>query len=201
MKKAIIGAGGFAREVYFSHTSLERENIYFFISDELYNSSYNDLKVFPLSSLNINEYEVIVAIGDPEQRSKIVNSLPTNTKYFTYIHPSVQILDYASCNIGKGSIICAGTILTTNINIGDHCHLNLHTTIGHDTTLNNFITTAPGVKISGNCIIDNLVYLGTNCSIKQKIKICSNVTIGMNAAVVKDILLPGTYVGVPAKYK
>ena len=68
-----------------------------------------------------------------------------------------------------------------------------------DNVIGDFFTTAPGVQISGNCIIGDMVYFGTHSSIKQKIQICDNVTIGLNAGVVKDIMYSGTYVGVPAK--
>jgi sugar O-acyltransferase (sialic acid O-acetyltransferase NeuD family) len=155
-------------------------------------------KIKPLSELNPNEYEVLIAIGDPIAREEVVNRLPIETKYFTFIHPSVIILGN-NVEIGNGSIICAGTIITTNCKIGKHTHLNLMTTIGHDCVIGNFFTTAPGVKISGNCNIDKCVYVGTNASIKQKINICDYTTIGLNAGVVKHIEEPGTYVGTPAK--
>jgi UDP-3-O-[3-hydroxymyristoyl] glucosamine N-acyltransferase len=101
--------------------------------------------------------------------------------------------------IGEGSIICPNTILTTNIKIGNHTHLNLGSTIGHDTITGDFFTTAPGVKISGNCIIGDRVYFGTNSSVRERITICDDVTIGLNGGVVKNINEPGTYVGVPVK--
>ena len=41
--------------------------------------------------------------------------------------------------------------------------------------------------------------MGTNSSIKEKMIICSGVTIGSNATVVKHITKSGTYVGVPTK--
>lgn len=194
MKKAIIGAGGFGREV----KSLLLDNnpneiIDFFVDDK-----YVDDLSFPISSLNITEYEVVIAIGDPATREKIVNSLPKDTKYFKAIHKSVQILD-SNVDIGEGSIICSSSILTTNIKIGKHCHLNLQTTIGHDVRVGDFFTTAPGAKVSGNCSIGDRVYVGTNASIREKIKICADTTIGLNAGVVKNILEPGIYVGVPAK--
>jgi UDP-3-O-[3-hydroxymyristoyl] glucosamine N-acyltransferase len=128
----------------------------------------------------------------------MVQKLPKNTKYFTFIHPSVQILGN-DVKIGEGSIICSGCILTTNINIGAHSQLNLQTTIGHDCIIGNYFTTAPGAKISGNCIIHSCVYIGTNASIKQQISIHSLVTIGLNAGVVNDIDEPGVYIGTPAK--
>lgn len=194
MKKAIIGSGGFGREVKaLLLDNNPNEIVHFFVDYK-----YVDSNSFNISDLNINEYEVIIAVGDPNVRMKIANSLPKGIKYFKAIHKSVQILDQ-NIEIGEGSIICSNSILTTNIKIGKHCHLNLQTTIGHDVEIGDFFTTAPGAKISGNCKIGNRVYIGTNASIKQKISICDDVTIGLNAGVVKDIFEPGTYVGVPAK--
>jgi sugar O-acyltransferase (sialic acid O-acetyltransferase NeuD family) len=197
MKKGIIGAGGFGREVYWSLSLMERVNTVFFVDDKYWDGSNN--LILPLSKFDPNEYKVIVAIGDPKDRFDIIQRLPKGTKFFTHIHPSVQILDPTSVEIGEGSVICAGSIITTNIKIGKHAHLNLQTTIGHDCEIGDYFTTAPGVKISGNCTIYDLVYVGTNASVKEKISIHSLSTIGMNAAVVKHIEEPGTYVGVPAK--
>jgi sugar O-acyltransferase (sialic acid O-acetyltransferase NeuD family) len=196
MKKSIIGYGGFAKEVYHSiRTSDNTEIEVFFVDDEYY-VGLN--KTLPLSEFNEEEYEVIVAIGDPIVRSQIVERLPKNTKYFTHIHKSVIILGN-DVKIGKGSIICAGSIITSNIEIGNHSQLNLQTTIGHDVVLGDFFTSAPGVKISGNCNIGERVYFGTNSCVKQKIKITNDVTIGLNSGVVNNINESGVYVGTPLK--
>jgi sugar O-acyltransferase (sialic acid O-acetyltransferase NeuD family) len=195
MKKAIIGAGGFAKEVYWSLSLMERIGTIFFVDDKYYDGSNLTL---PLSKFDPKEYEVVVAVGEPKDRFDIVNRLPKDTKYFTHIHPSVQILG-EDIQIGEGSIICAGTIITTNVTLGKHAHLNLQTTIGHDCEIGAYFTTAPGAKISGNCKIYDCVYVGTNASIKQKLSIHSLSTIGSNAAVVKHIEESGIYVGIPAK--
>lgn len=197
MIKSIIGYGGFAREVYHSLDESEKKDLVFFVEDEFFEKKIN-ANILPLSLFNPKKYETIVAIGDIETRCRIVNSLPKNTIFYSHIHNSVQILD-PDIKIGEGSIICAGTILTTNISIGKHSQLNLLTTVGHDSNIGDYFTTAPGTKISGNCEISNNVYFGTNSSVRQKIKICSGVTIGMNAAVVKDINESGIYVGIPAQ--
>jgi sugar O-acyltransferase (sialic acid O-acetyltransferase NeuD family) len=193
MKKALVGAGGFADEV---KAHMGEFNMLCFVDDEYYKP--NDKNVLPLSGFNPNEYEVLIAIGEPTARQKIVNKLPNETKYFTFIHPTAQILGN-DVIIGEGSIVCAGSIITTNCVIGKHTHLNLQTTIGHDCVIGNFFTTAPGVKISGNCEFGNCVYVGTNASVKEKIQICDNVIIGLNAGVVKHITESGIYVGVPSK--
>lgn len=196
IKKGIIGAGGFGREVYWSLSMMERINTVFFVDDEYW--ADGDDKILPLSLLDVDKYEVIVAIGDPKLRERLIERLPKNTKYFTHIHSSVQILG-DDIIIGEGSIICAGCILTTNIKVGRHTHLNLGTTIGHDVVIGDYFTTAPGVRISGNVEIGDKVYLGTGSCIKEKLTIVDDVTIGMNAAVVKNITESGTYVGVPSK--
>lgn len=193
MKQAIIGAGGFAREV---RAQMGDITVKCFVDDQYY--SINEDYIFPLSEFDPTIYEVVVAIGDPRARYDMIQRLPEETKYFTFIHPSAILLGN-DIQIGCGSIICAGVIITTNVIIGQHSHLNLHTTIGHDCIIGDYFTTAPGAKISGNCKIYDCVYIGTNASIKQKINIHSFATIGMNAAVVKHINDSGTYVGIPAK--
>lgn len=194
MEKAIIGSGGFGREVKCLLLDNNPDEIVdFFVEDE-----YCDEKSKPLSSLDVNRYEVIVAIGDPQIRKKIINKLPKNTKFFTIIHKSVILMD-DNIKIGVGSILCPNTIITTNVNIGNHSHLNLSTTIGHDTIIGDYFTTAPGVKISGNCKIGECVYMGTNSSIREKLEICNNVTVGLNSGIVKSIFEPGIYGGVPVK--
>jgi len=196
MKKGIIGAGGFGKEIYWSLSMRERANTVFFVDDEYWDDSNE--KILPLSSFDSDKYEVVIAIADSYHRERIVNSLPKNTKFFTHIHPTAQIHG-DDVEIGPGSIICAGSIITTNVKIGKHAHINLITTIGHDCVIGDYFTTAPGVQISGNEKIGNRVYFGTRSCIKQKLTICDDVIIGMNAGVVKNITEPGTYIGTPAK--
>lgn len=195
MKKAIIGSGGMGRELLVQMLDNNpNEEIIFFVND-IY--PFDNIKIFPLSKFDSNIYEVVVAIGNSNDRNKIINSLPKNTKYFTFIHKSVHIFD--NIEIGEGSIICANTILTTNIKIGKHAQLNRTTNISHDVVIGDYFTTAPNVHISGNCKIGNNVYFGVNSCCKEKIEICDNVIIGLNSGIVKNITESGVYVGTPAK--
>ena len=101
--------------------------------------------------------------------------------------------------IGVGSFIGAYTVLTANIKIGKHALLSRGNHIGHDCIIGDYFSAMPGAIVSGNVIINDSVYMGTNSSIKEKLNINSLVTIGLNAGVVKDIIHSGTYIGVPAK--
>jgi sugar O-acyltransferase (sialic acid O-acetyltransferase NeuD family) len=204
-KICILGAGGFGREVLcclidsIAMTNLKIEDIACFMvnDDNFTENKIMGIEVIPQSKFDPELYNVVVAIGDPTTRKRVVESLPNDTKYTTIIHPSAIISEFVK--IGEGSIITAGTIITCNIKIGKHAHLNLQTTIGHDCVIGDFFTTAPATNVSGNCHFGECVYFGTNSSVKQGITICDNVTIGMGGVVVKNITEEGVYIGNPLK--
>lgn len=204
-KICILGTGGFGREVLcclmdqIAKTNLKIEEIACFMEiDKNYKEEkIMGIDVIPQSKFDPTLYSVFVAIGDPNTRKRAVDNLPPETTYATIIHPSAVISKWVE--IGEGSIITAGTILTCNIKIGKHAHLNLLTTIGHDCIIGDFFTTAPAANISGNCQFGNCVYFGTNSAVRQGVNICDNVTIGMGGIVVKDITEEGVYIGNPLK--
>lgn len=193
MKRALIGAGGHAQEV---RAHMGDFTIPCFVDDDYW--SPNPAHIFPLSKFDPTEYEVMIAVGSSKDRFDIAQRLPKETKYFTYIHPTAQLLA-KDIRIGEGSFIGANCILTYNIKIGNHALLNRAVQIGHDSRIGNYFSAMPGAIVSGNVTMFDLVYMGTNSSIKEKLSIYSLVTIGTNAAVVKHIKEPGVYAGVPAK--
>jgi sugar O-acyltransferase (sialic acid O-acetyltransferase NeuD family) len=189
MKLALYGYGGHAREV----ANQINQDITFFVDDN-YINEYTQ----PISLFDPNEYLMMVAVSDPRVRYDMVQKLSKETKFFTFIHPTVLIMD-DNIEIGEGSFIGANSILTTTIKIGKHALLNRGNHIGHDTTIGDYFSAMPGAIVSGNVKIYDLVYLGTNSSIKEKISIHSLTTIGLNSGVIKNIEEPGVYVGTPAK--
>ena len=104
-----------------------------------------------------------------------------------------------SVKIGAGSIVCAHTIITVDVNIGDHVVINLDCTIGHDAVLQNFVTLYPSVNVSGMANIGLCCELGTGMQIIQGKTIGDYSIIGAGAVVVKDIPSKCTAVGSPAK--
>ena len=188
MKKALIGMGGHAREVMMQIG----QTLPCFV-DDLYATEES----LPLSKFNPEEYEVMVAIGESKYRHDVVSRLPDNTRYFSYIHPTAIIGE--DTIIEEGAFIGAYTIITTNVTIGKHALLNRGNHVGHDCVIGDYFSAMPGSVVSGNVTTGEKFYLGTNASIREDIRICSNVTVGMNAAVVKNIYDAGVYAGVPAK--
>ncbi len=197
----IIGSGGFAKEVYWLLIEAGYENLVdCFMEPEEYwqEKEVLGLPVKKQSTFDPERNCAVIGIGDSKIREKIVYvQLPCETEYPVIIHPSVRISKWVT--IERGSLICAGNIITCDISIGEFATINLNCTIGHDTMIGKFFTANPGINVSGMCKVGDFVYAGTNAAIRQGINICNEVIIGMGAIVVKDISVSGTYIGNPAK--
>jgi sugar O-acyltransferase (sialic acid O-acetyltransferase NeuD family) len=114
------------------------------------------------------------------------------------IHPSV-IVSKDEVSIQKGTIICAGNILTCNIKLKKFITLNLSCTVGHDTIIEDFSSFMPSVNISGEVMIEKNVYVGTGAKIINQLSIGENTVVGAGAVVSKSLPANCTAIGIPAK--
>ena len=203
----IIGAGGFGREVKVLLDDINKiQSTYTFLGfydDGIEKGTLvNGYKVLggisDLNKLSSSTY-VAIAIGAPETKQKIIDQLKNvNVKFPTLIHPSVICSD-DFVSIGKGCIICAGTVLTCNIEIQDFVILNLMCTVGHDTIIKHYSSAMPSVNISGEVIIHQGVYIGTGAKIINQLEIGRNTVVGAGAVVSKSLPSNCTAVGIPAE--
>lgn len=206
---AIFGVGGFGREVLTLIQDINKIeatwNILGFFDDG-YDIGYvtHDLKVLGGTKelLEWNKpLSIVIAIGTPNIKKKIFEIISSNKliEYPTLIHPTVIIGDKDYVQIGKGCILCAYTIVTCDIQIGDFVILNLACTLGHDTIIKDFCAFMPSCNISGECIIEDSVYCGTGVKIINRTSIGKEAIIGAGAIVVKPLPAKCTAVGSPAK--
>ena len=209
MKDLIIfGASGFGREVAWAVERLNKVtptwNLLGFMddADDIQGTEINGYKVLGKTA-DVSDYPdayYVVAVGASRTREKIVSNMKTvnpSTKFGTVIDPSVKMSDLVT--IGEGTIICAHTIITVNIEIGSHVIINLDCTVGHDAVLQDFVTLYPSVNVSGITNIGHAVELGTGMQIIQGKTVGDYSIVGAGAVVVKDIPAKCTAVGSPAK--
>ena len=209
MKDLIIcGASGFGREVAWAVERLNRVtptwNLLGFMddADDIQGTEINGYKVLGKTAdvSNYPDAYYVVAVGASRTREKIVSNMKTvnpSIKFGTVIDPSVEMSDLVT--IGEGTIICAHTIITVNIEIGSHVIVNLDCTVGHDAVLQDFVTLYPSVNVSGITNIGHAVELGTGMQIIQGKTVGDYSIVGAGAVVVKDIPAKCTAVGSPAK--
>lgn len=201
----IIGVGGFGREVVWLIDRINEISptykILGYVDDNKasHGKTIDEYQVLgDCEWLNNQKGEIyaVCAIGSSAIRKQVIEKL-TNVKFATVIDPNVQMSK--KVNIGEGTIICAGTIITVDITIGNHVIINLDCTVGHDTVLEDYVTLYPSVNVSGNTRLGECVEMGTGSQTIQGLDICNDAIVGAGAVVVRDIWEPGTYVGIPVK--
>ena len=206
-KIAIIGAGGFGREVQMLIAQINAQQpsydlVGYFDDSIEKGAQVNGLEVLGKIA-DINAYNeplgIALGLGSPAVKRKIVQSIDNpHIFYPTLIHPNAQI-GFPHVTLGKGVILCANTILTINITLGDFVTLNLGCTVGHDTKIGDYSAFMPGCDIAGEVTLDQAVYGGMGTKIINQTHVGENVTLGAGAVVVSEIPPNSLAVGVPAK--
>src|SRR5690606_210349 len=208
MKKiAIIGAGGFGREVkmlidQINAEKLTYEIIGFYDDNDTLSKMINGIPY--LGSINTllknpEPTSLVLGVGNPKTKKRIIESLSEREFEFpTLIHPNA-IIGNDEVALGRGTIICAGNIITCNIEISDFVTLNLSCTVGHDVIIHEYSSFMPSVNISGEVVIKKCVYVGTGAKIINQLQIGENTIVGAGAIVSKTLPANCTAVGIPAK--
>jgi sugar O-acyltransferase (sialic acid O-acetyltransferase NeuD family) len=198
----IYGAGGLGREVLAMLRMLEEWEPMGFIDDNI--PTQKTLKGLPILAgvgdlHDLALAAIVIAVGDPMAREKIGLRLPKDVLCPVIKHPTAQLVDEHSIKIGKGCILCAGVVLTTDISLGDHVLVNLNTTIGHDSSVGSYSAIMPSVNIAGSVTVGECVLLGSGSNIRNGVQIGNKSKVGMGAVVIKNVQEGDTVVGVPAK--
>lgn len=206
MKQAyIIGAGGFAKEVYLILRRLGGYSFKGFISynpqEEVAKIGDKAFEIFDegdfLRQVSPSQDVILfIGIGDPKTIRKVSEKFHAYT-FPNLISPCVEIDE--SVKMGMGNIITKGVNFTVDIKIGSFNVFNLNMTIGHDTEIGSFNVMNPGATISGGVRIGNSNLLGTGSTILQALSIGDENIIGGNGLLSKNVNNNKVMVGVPCK--
>ena len=204
----IIGAGGFAKEVYLILKRVFKNgelNVLGFIT---HNSEVDTVKIgikeFPIVNESeflktvkpSQEIQLYIGIGDPAVIKKVAGKFSAYN-FPNLISPCVEIDE--SVQLGRGNILTKGANFTIDISVGSFNIFNLNTTFGHDTQIGNYNVFNPGASISGGVQIGNGNLIGTGATILQNLSIGDGNVIGGNGLLSKNIQDSKVMVGVPCK--
>lgn len=208
---AIVGAGGFGREVVNIIGAINAAgtgdwDLIGVVDDQPSDLNLQRLAVNQITYLGPVDQLLadgpdtpfVIAIGSPQTRRAIAERLESaGHSPAILVHPDATV--GSATTLGPGSIICAGARLTTNITVGRHVHIDCNATVGHDTTLGDFVRLNPASSVSGDCVIEEDVLIGVAAAILNQLRIGAGATVGGSACVVRDVQSGATVKGVPAR--
>lgn len=142
---------------------------------------------------------VVVAVGASAARWRVVQRIRERctNPFPVLIHPRAWL--GTNIQVGDGSVICAGAMLTTDIQVGEHVHVNIASSIAHDAVLGDFATLYAGVHVTGNVHLHDGVEAGTGSVVIPRCVVGHWAIIGAGAVVTGEVTENCTVVGAPAR--
>lgn len=201
----IVGAGGHGREILDVFRSIEAAGsateVTGFVDDSPTHLERLERLGVPLlgdlDHLARSGGDYVLGIGTSAARRKVVERLGSGCTPVGAVHPGASI--GADCTIGVGVVIFERSIVTTNVTIGDHTHLNVACAVQHDSVVGDFVQFSPGVLVNGDCGIGDDVFLGSGAIVTRGVAVGDGSRVGAGAVVLSDVSPGTTVLGVPAR--
>lgn len=135
-----------------------------------------------------------VSFGERVKLVEPVNLYGCTLADDVFIGPFVEV--QANVTIGRATRVQSHTFICEHVTIGEGCF------IGHGVMFANDLfkqgSPDPDSAHWGRTVIEDEVCIGSNATILP-VRICRGAVIGAGAVVTRDIELPGTYAGNPAR--
>lgn len=205
---AIYGAGGLGREICCllrrinAATDRPRRFVGFF-DDGLPSGSSNNYGPVLGGMERLNDWgkplEIVVAVGSPEARRRIVERIRNPRISFpNLVSPDTIFLDRGSLRIGRGNVFCSRCLVSCRVGIGDFNLFNGYVTVGHDLRMGDCNVVMPSVNLSGCVTISDGCLFGVGSVVLQGLSVGSGVRLGAGSVLMRRAVDGALYVGNPA---
>lgn len=202
----IVGAGGHAREIHDIALAIDAVAAAWDVRGFAVEAAHlpaapvHGLQVFGLDELATRhaDAQVVVAIGAPAARARVAALIDTigPRRYATLVHPHASVGPRVV--LGDGCVIFPGAVLTSDLVLGRHVHVNTAATVSHDCRLADFATLAPRACCCGGVVLGVGVDIGAGAVMIPRVTIGAHAVVGAGATVIRDVPAATTVVGVPA---
>lgn len=198
----LLAASGLAREVIAA--GRDTLGIVGVLDDDesLHGSLLSGVPVLgPITRAATRTERLLICVGSGSGRGRVAERLAAldvgTERYVTFVSPAASLP--RGTGVGPGSILLAGVVVTADVVIGRHVVIMPNATLTHDNIVGDFVTIAAGVSLGGGVVLEAASYVGMNASIRQRVRVGRGATVGMGAAVLRDVPDGETWGGVPAR--
>lgn len=201
----IIGAGGFAREIYdLANVCFANEpgfKVKGFLSDGP--SNIEEMGYPPVLS-KVAEYEIqegdvfFCAIGKLADRKKTVEIIQAKGgEFVNLIHPTAIISPSVKIGIGVG--IKSFCVLASDVTIENFTFLQSSVIMGHDVHIGSFCQINSFAFFAGFVRVHDLVSVNAGAKLIQNVVVEEEAVVGMGSVVLNKVKKGTTVFGVPAR--
>jgi acetyltransferase EpsM len=117
--------------------------------------------------------ELLHRLGIPENRLA------------TFIHPTCCVT--RSAEIGRGTVLCANTVVNPNAKVGNCVTVNSNVLIGHDTHIGDYTFISGHAAIGSNIRIGQGNFIGLNSAVRNFVTMGDYGLVGAGSNIVKDV--------------
>lgn len=205
MNLVIIGAGGFAREMFdlanICYANEPNFKVKGFLSD---GPSEIEEMGYPAVLAKVDEYNIedgdvfFCAIGNLTHRVKTVNIiLSKGGEFINLIHPTALLSPSVRLGIGVG--IKAFCVLASDVTIENFTFLQSSVIMGHDVRIGEFCQINSFSFFAGFCAVGNRVSINAGAKLIQNSIVEDDATVGMGSVILRKVKKGTTVFGNPAK--
>lgn len=205
----IIGAGGFAREVYW-HSQMasgfdSEWTIKGFLDGDvkLTAEEYAKLPGDVTMLGDVDSYEILpddvftCAVGTPEVRKKLIEKiLARGGEFINIISEYAHI--FPAAKIGRGVIIGLDNGISDHVELGDFSIMNNVSYLGHDVKVGKYTCIMSHVDVGGGAQIGDEVFIGSHATLLPKAKVGNGAYVGTGSVVLKKVNAGAKVFGNPA---
>lgn len=188
----IYGLGGVAREIADIFSGMNYAIAGFVVDSEYISGSPVEIMNIPV--ISFDEYaelskhahtSITVSLGEPLHRKRLSEKLAA----LNLTEGSITLCDYlaSDSSVGAGTILHAGSVVSSRCSVGKSCLINKKAMIEHDNSVGDYCVFCPYAVTGGHVAIGNRCFVGLGACIRDRVKVGDDVIIGMGAVVTRDV--------------
>jgi sugar O-acyltransferase (sialic acid O-acetyltransferase NeuD family) len=154
-----------------------------------------------LANCAFEKHRFIIGVGQIDTgqvRERIYVELQSKGLPFaTLVAAEAYVSRHAS--LGAATLVGQKAVVCVEARIGENTIVNTGAIVEHGAQVGNHVHVSTGAIVNGECQVGDRSFIGSGSVLKHGVRIGEDVVIGAGAVVTKDIVEPGTYVGIPAR--